>query len=36
MAFLTAMHDLVGDGVSQLIIATHSPIVLAYPGAWIY
>ncbi len=36
MAFLTAMHDLVGDGASQLIIATHSPIVLAYPDAWIY
>lgn len=36
LAFLTAMHDLVGDGASQLIIATHSPIVLAYPDAWIY
>ncbi len=35
MAFLTALHDLVGGG-SQLVIATHSPIVLAYPDAWTY
>ena len=28
-------HDLVRDG-SQLVIATHSPIVLAYPDAIIY
>lgn len=35
---LTAMrriHELVGQG-SQFIIATHSPILLAYPGATIY
>jgi predicted ATPase len=36
MAFLTALHDLVTDGACQAIIATHSPIVLAYPDAWIY
>jgi predicted ATPase len=29
------MHDLVNDG-SQFIIATHAPIVLAYPDATIY
>lgn len=35
MSFLVAMHQLVG-GDSQFIIATHSPIILAYPNAWIY
>lgn len=34
MAMLTRMHELVGDA-SQLIIATHSPILMAYPGATI-
>jgi predicted ATPase len=34
MAMLTRMHELVLDA-SQLIIATHSPILLAYPGAQI-
>jgi predicted ATPase len=29
------MHELVGQA-SQFIIATHSPIILAYPDAWIY
>lgn len=29
------MHDLVGEG-SQFIVATHSPILLGYPGARIY
>lgn len=29
------MNDLVAQG-SQFIIATHSPIVLSYPGATIY
>ena len=29
------MHQLVYNSL-QLIIATHSPILLAYPGAWIY
>jgi predicted ATPase len=29
------MHDLVADG-SQFIVATHSPILLGYPGARIY
>ena len=34
MAMLTRMHELVLDA-SQLIIATHSPILMAYPGATI-
>jgi predicted ATPase len=35
LACLARIHDLVTDG-SQLVIATHSPIVLAYPDATIY
>ena len=35
LAALRAIHDLVQDE-SQFIIATHSPILLAYPGAKIY
>jgi predicted ATPase len=35
LALLRRMHDLVEEG-SQLIIATHAPIVMAYPGATIY
>ncbi|MDF3833783.1 AAA family ATPase [Cupriavidus basilensis] len=35
LAVLSRIHDLVGDG-SQFIIATHSPILMAYPDAWIY
>ena len=29
------IHDLVGKG-SQFIVATHSPLIMAYPNAWIY
>jgi predicted ATPase len=29
------MHDLVHQGC-QFIVATHAPILLAYPEAWIY
>jgi predicted ATPase len=29
------LHDLVED-FSQFVIATHSPLLLAYPDAWIY
>jgi predicted ATPase len=36
MSLLTQLHDLTTIGLSQLIIATHSPIVMAYPNAWIY
>lgn len=35
MALLTRIHELVGQD-SQFLIATHSPIVLAYPNATIY
>ncbi|MGF6849762.1 putative ATPase [Chitinophaga sp. W3I9] len=35
MAMLTRMHQLIGQQ-SQFIIATHSPIVMAYPDALIY
>lgn len=35
MAAISAIHQLVEDG-SQFIIATHSPILLAYPRAKIY
>lgn len=35
LAFLVAMHELV-ERESQFIIATHSPIIMAYPNAWIY
>ncbi len=33
LAFLRVIHQLVAPGKAQFIIATHSPIVLAYPGA---
>ena len=35
LAFLVALHDLVQAG-SQFIIATHSPIIMAYPDALIF
>jgi predicted ATPase len=35
LSFLTRMHQLVGAG-SQFIIATHSPILMAYPDAAIF
>ena len=35
MSMLTRMHELVREG-SQFIIATHSPIIMAYPDARIY
>lgn len=35
MSLLVRLHDLVGEH-SQFIIATHSPILMAYPDAWIY
>lgn len=35
MALISRMHDLVKSG-SQFIIATHSPILMAYPDAEIY
>jgi predicted ATPase len=35
MEFLALIHELVGKG-AQLIIATHSPIIVSYPDALIY
>jgi predicted ATPase len=35
LAFLSRLHELIRQG-SQFIIATHSPIILAYPDATIY
>lgn len=35
LSFLARLHELV-MARSQLIIATHSPILLGYPNAWIY
>lgn len=35
LSFLARLHELVGQN-SQFIIATHSPIILGYPDAWIY
>jgi predicted ATPase len=35
LSFLTRLHDLLATG-SQFIIATHSPIILAYPDSTIY
>ena len=35
LTLIRRMHDLVEDG-SQFLVSTHSPILLAYPGARIY
>lgn len=35
LSFLSILHDQVRSG-SQFIIATHSPIIMAYSDAWIY
>ena len=35
MSLITRIHDLILKR-SQFIIATHSPIIMAYPNAWIY
>jgi predicted ATPase len=35
MGFLSMMHDLVKEG-SQFIVATHSPMIMAYPSSWTY
>jgi len=36
LAFLRIIHELEKTGKAQFIIATHSPILLAFPGAVIY
>lgn len=33
LAFLRVIHDLESPGHAQFLISTHSPIILAYPGA---
>jgi predicted ATPase len=33
LSFLSIIHDLEASGHAQFIIATHSPIILSYPGA---
>ncbi len=35
LSMLVRMHDLLAEN-SQFIIATHAPILMAYPDAWIY
>ena len=35
LAMISRMHELV-QASSQFLIATHSPILIAYPNAWIY
>jgi predicted ATPase len=35
LAVISRLHDLVREG-SQFVIATHSPILMAYPDACIY
>jgi predicted ATPase len=35
LSFLSRLHELVGEGC-QFLIATHSPILMAYPHAQIY
>lgn len=36
LSFLRIIHDLEAPGHAQFLIATHSPILLAYPGAVLY
>jgi predicted ATPase len=36
LSFLRIIHELANPGHAQFIIATHSPILLAYPGARLY
>ena len=36
LMFLTIMHDLATPGGAPFIIATHSPILLSYPGAVLF
>ncbi|MGF1548854.1 MAG: AAA family ATPase [Thiotrichales bacterium] len=36
LSFLKIIHDLAAPGHAQFLIATHSPIILAYPGAVLF
>ena len=36
LSFLKVIHDLEAPGHAQFLIATHSPIILSYPGAVLF
>jgi predicted ATPase len=36
LTFLKIIHDLATPGHAQFLIATHSPIILSYPGAVLF
>jgi predicted ATPase len=36
LSLLKILHDLEAPGHAQFLIATHSPILLSYPGALVY
>lgn len=36
LAMLSLLHEMTTDGESQFVIASHSPILMAFPGAAIY
>src|SRR5207247_6759736 len=36
LSFLKIIHDLATSGHAQFVIATHSPIILSYPGATLF
>ena len=36
LSFLRILHDLAEAGHAQFLIATHSPIILSYPGAVLF
>jgi predicted ATPase len=36
LSFLRIIHDLATPGHAQFLIATHSPIILSYPGAVLF
>jgi len=36
LSFLKIIHDLSTPGHAQFLIATHSPIILSYPGATLF
>ncbi len=36
LTFLKIIHDLASPGHAQFLIATHSPIILSYPGAMLF
>jgi predicted ATPase len=36
LAFLRVLHDLTAQKIAQFVIATHSPMLLTFPGATIF